>query len=945
MLAAGTSLGPYKIIAPLGAGGMGEVYRAHDARLGRDVAIKVLPQHQSSTPEVRARFEREARMISQLNHPHICTVHDVGREGGTDYIVMELIEGETLVARLEKGPLPIAELLTVGVQIADALGKAHHAGVVHRDLKPGTIMLTKSGVKLLDFGLARPAEMGVPGGALGIAPTVALPLTEEGAIVGTLHYLAPEQLAGTEVDARTDLFALGCVLYEMATGRHPFQGGDRVSILSSILRDAPRSVGHLTASVPRSLERIIHRCLEKDPAQRYASAAELSGELTALRGWARSEALPELDRIVDRIQFLDEGPDSWAAFKLAREIEKLAPDDPLLERLWPEFTHGITIESDPEGAAVFAKYYGDSDGDWTLMGHAPLSAARFPRGFARLKLELPGYRTAHDVIWNFADSAMAGSADPIVSKWRFELCKPGEIPDEMERVPGGGFMLFMPGLDHLKTEPMTAFLIDRHPVTNREYKLFVDAGGYQRPEYWRQTFHEGDGVLPWEEAIARFTDAIGRPGPATWELGEYPPGEDDLPVTGVSWFEAAAYAAWSRKELPTIFHWNRVAFTVASAEIVPVANFSGRSPVPVGTTRSMNRFGVHDLAGNVREWAWNESNRPGERFILGGGWDDPEYAFVDAYAQPAFDRSQTNGFRCIRSLELDPNLARLTRVIELPFRDFRAETPVSDEIFAFFLRQFRYDKTPLEAVVESQERGPLGLRQTIHFTAAYGGERMSAYLFLPPVGRAPYQVVVLFPGSGAIHGGPVGPAELRRIDFLLKSGRALMLPVYKGTFHRADELRSDVPDETTFYKDHVIMWAQDLARSIDYLERRDDIDVQRIAYYGLSWGGALGAILPAVERRIKVVVLYVAGLTFQHALPEADQINYITRVTQPTLMLNGELDFFFPPETSQRPMFDMLGTPPEHKRRLTYPRGHSVPRTELIKETLAWLDRYFGPTG
>jgi dienelactone hydrolase len=359
----------------------------------------------------------------------------------------------------------------------------------------------------------------------------------------------------------------------------------------------------------------------------------------------------------------------------------------------------------------------------------------------------------------------------------------------------------------------------------------------------------------------------------------------------------------------------------------------------------VNRFGVHDLAGNVREWAWNECDRPGERFILGGGWNDPEYAFADAYAQSAFDRSRTNGFRCIRAIEPEPNLANLTRVIELPFRDFRAETPVSDETFGFFLRQFHYDRTPLDAVVESEESDALGLRQTISFAAAYGGERMLAHLILPLRGRRPLQTVIVFPGSQAISMPAVGPAELRGVDYLLKSGRAVMLPIYKGTYQRGDELKSDYLLDTTFYKDHVIMWGKDLARSIDYLETRYDIDADRIAYYGLSWGGAMGAIMPAVEKRIKAVVLCVAGLNFERPLPEADQLNYITRVTQPTLMLNGELDFFFPAETSQLPMFDLLGTPKEHKRRISYPRGHMVPRAEVIKETLAWLDRYLGPVG
>jgi eukaryotic-like serine/threonine-protein kinase len=219
---------------------------------------------------------------------------------------------------------------------------------------------------------------------------------------------------------------------------------------------------------------------------------------------------------------------------------------------------------------------------------------------------------------------------------------------------------------------------------------------------------------------------------------------------------------------------------------------------------------------------------------------------------------------------------------------------------------------------------------------------MQAHLFLPARSKPPYQTVVLFPGSQAIHTRTFGLAEIRRIDFLVKSGRALILPIYKGTFERGGEMKSDYPEPTAFYKDHVVMWGKDLGRTIDYIETREDLDASRLAYFGTSWGGAVGAILPAVEKRIRANVLYVAGLCFQRALPEADQINYVTRVTQPTLMLNGELDFFFPAETSQRPMFELLGTPAEHKKRLTYARGHTVPKVDLIKETVGWLDRYFG---
>ena len=263
-LSAGTRLGPYEIVAPIGAGGMGEVYRAKDTRLGRDVAVKVLPQHLSSSPEVRARFEREAKAVSSLNHPHICTLHDVGRSGDTDYLVMELVDGETLAQRLMKGALPLQDVLRFGAQLADALDRAHRAGVTHRDLKPGNVMLTKSGAKLLDFGLARATGLGTTS-ELTSSPTVASPLTAEGTILGTFQYMAPEQLEGAEADTRADVWALGCVLYEMATGRRAFDGKSQASLIGSVMNAAPRSMAELAPMTPPALERAVQQCLAKDP--------------------------------------------------------------------------------------------------------------------------------------------------------------------------------------------------------------------------------------------------------------------------------------------------------------------------------------------------------------------------------------------------------------------------------------------------------------------------------------------------------------------------------------------------------------------------------------------------------------------------------------------------------------------------------------------------------
>ena len=286
----GTRFGPYEVTAPLGAGGMGEVYLARDTRLGRDVAVKVLRGGMTGSPELRARFEREARTISSLNHPHICTLFDVGREGDVEFLVMERVEGETLAQRLARGPLPPAELLKLGAQIADALDRAHRAGIVHRDLKPGNVMLTRSGAKLMDFGLARAADgPGSQSGPISPAsltqsPTLAQPLTAEGSLVGTFQYMSPEQLEGREADSRSDVWSLGCVLYEMATGRRAFDGRSQASLISAIMTSEPAPIAPSgPGEAWGGIDRAVRQCLAKDPEDRWQSAGDLKRELEWIR--------------------------------------------------------------------------------------------------------------------------------------------------------------------------------------------------------------------------------------------------------------------------------------------------------------------------------------------------------------------------------------------------------------------------------------------------------------------------------------------------------------------------------------------------------------------------------------------------------------------------------------------------------------------------------------
>jgi formylglycine-generating enzyme required for sulfatase activity/dienelactone hydrolase len=785
-------------------------------------------------------------------------------------------------------------------------------------------------------------------------------LTALGLAVGTPAYMSPEQAAGgAEVDPRADIYAVGVLGYEMLTGQPPFTGNTPQAILASQVTRVPKPLTDVRPDVPHELADAIMRCLEKDPARRWPSAEELltrlerftgaggrswmtkgrllAGAALALlvagalwlgpgrklqeRRWAREQAIP-------RLLALGEMGDWERAYTLARRVAAILPGDSLFNALRPRFAVQANIHTVPP-ARVWRKAYGAPDSSWTVLGQTPLEHALLAYTGTpifvsdRLRIEASGYRTLELVGLPFRDSAMV-------------LDREGAIPAEMVRIGGGELAVQYPGFEDIKPIRLGDYLMDRFEVTNREFKRFVDAGGYRRRELWDSAFVAEGRVVPWAEAMARMTDRTGRPGPSTWEAGDYPSGQENYPVGGVSWYEALAYAKFAGKAIPTVAHWNNAAGVFNITSIVPPSNFSGQGPEPAGRG-GLSPFGTYDMAGNVREWCVNAEEK--DRFVLGGGWNDQPYQFTDAYAQPPFDRSPTNGIRLVKYLGADPNLALAAAPLRRARRDFLKERPVPDAVFSVYRRMYDYDRGPVDAkVVETVDVGE-GIRQLIRMNAAYGGDSLLVYLFLPKRGAKPYPAVMVFPGSNVIHDRAPDPRPFTT-GFMLKSGRALVIPVFKGTYQRNDALESDTQDTTIFYRDHVIMWAKDMGRAIDYLETRPDITTAQLGYYGVSWGGAMGAIMPAVEPRIKVSVLYVAGLAFERARPEVDPINFLPRIKIPTLMLNGRYDFFFPVETGQRPMFRLLGTPPDQKRYVLEDGSHFVPRARLIQETLAWLDRY-----
>jgi hypothetical protein len=420
--------------------------------------------------------------------------------------------------------------------------------------------------------------------------------------------------------------------------------------------------------------------------------------------------------------------------------------------------------------------------------------------------------------------------------------------------------------------------MDKYEVTNREFKQFVDASGYQRPSYWKQPFVENGRALSWEEAMPRFRDKTGRPGPSTWELGNFPGGQADYPVTGVSWYEAAAYAEYAGKDLPTVYHWANAALSYSISDIIPVSNFSSHDLSAVGRYQGMGPYGTYDMAGNAKEWCRNA--RANKRFILGGAWNEPSYMFNAPDAQSPFDRAPTYGFRCVKHLPGAALPSAAAEALPLPSYDLTKAKPVSDKVFEVFKSLYRYDSAPLDSVLDTFE------------DAAYGNERMSAYVFLPKNATPPYQTVIFYPGFWAIYQRSSRNVELFGCDFVPKSGRALVYPIYKSHYERGDGLENKWTssmagvEDTALYRDHVIEWSKDLGRTIDYIESRKDLDHEKLAYYGIDTGAYLGNILPAVEKRIKVLVLAGGGFYPGKKLPEVDEINFAPRVTMPTLMIS-----------------------------------------------------------
>ena len=575
----------------------------------------------------------------------------------------------------------------------------------------------------------------------------------------------------------------------MTAGKPPFPGK---SLGRALVSGPTEPIPQLAD--PR-LSKLVTKLLEKDPAARCSSAAEVAASLTpppspatpqpprrsvfipaALaaviaiaagiwfyqrverRRWAREDAPAEITRLTAQFKPL-------AAFDILQRAEQIVPNNPHFEQSARDLTTFVNVTSPTTGAKVEIQDYVSPNDPWLSVGVTPIQHARIPKGYFRWKLSAPGKP-------DFISAPFTADA--------INLAFP-ETPG-MTLVPGGpwGDMIGFIGWLGYQLPP---FNIDQYEVTNHDYQTFIDQGGYQKREFWKEKFIKDGKELTFEQAMDLFRDPTGRPGPSTWEAGHFPPNHDNDPVSGVSWYEASAYAAFVNKTLPAMSQWYKTAPGGVAGYAAAISNFGGKGPLPVGASHAVGPYGTYDLSGNVREWSLNAIDQD-KRLILGGAWGTQLYQTYVPEALPPFDRSPMNGFRGVRNLE--PLPAAVAAPIKRSIRDFSQAKPATDDVFRVIKGMYNYDKRPLNPQPSgAPEDTPDWTKQKITIDAGYENEHLPMFLFTPKNVKPPYQTVVFFP-SARVNFLPTSDhlGDLDFVDYVIKSGRALLYPIYRGTYER-----------------------------------------------------------------------------------------------------------------------------------------------------------------
>ncbi len=975
----------------IGTGGFGEVWLANNV-LSHDRRVF---KFCFEAERVRG-LKREVALFRILkqklgSHEGIARLLDWELENAPYFIESEYTEGgdfKTWSASLGGlDAVPMTVRLDIIAQVAAAVAEAHRAGVLHKDIKPGNILIRAATGGpprpiLTDFGIGLLTDASAlhQGGAGMTGMTNTLLSGSSSSTSGTAMYIAPEIVEGKLPSAQSDIYALGVMLYQAVVGdfsRALAPGWERdvadplvrEDIAASVegrpekrLADASvlaQRLGSLDArgralKAVQQRKRVVRASLYAAAALVVLAAAgamatyvRQGNQTRGRETWARNEALPQIQELIANEKF-------YEAFELTLKAQKVIPNDPAIQQALDACSSEIAIRTTPPGAKITYKPYKDPDHAWIDVGVAPLEKVRLPRGFYRWHLELDGYepREFVEVVRHPTMNVYKTIPlykDPLALE--FALYRGADTPPGTIPIDEGGIVPGLVGMPVLGNTPVGPFFIDRTEVTNRDYFEFVSAGGYDNSEYWQERFERDGAEVPFETARATFVDQTGKPGPAAWELGRFPAGKDDYPVSGVSWYEAMAYARFRGKSLPTLYHWSRAAqtrFELAepfSPYVVPLSNFEGQGPAPVGKFQGMGFGGALDIAGNVREWLFTADGQ-NNRYCLGGAWNDIGYLFTQSNALSPWDRSATNGFRCMAMPQGAPIPAQLAKNVAVDHVDLDTIAMASDETFEVLRSGFAYTPAATNAKMEKGESGLPGIvEERITLDSPAGDDRLILHVYLPEGKTGPFPAVIFFPGIDCLINKDFTQPYVAAFDFVVHSGRAFVFPEYKGTYTRGGgKTIATFLTSPQGARDFFVGAVKEVGRTIDYLSERPDMDTSKVCFMGLSLGAVGGEYALAVEKRISVGILVSGGVPLANVSlgnPATNPINYLPRIRQPVILISGKYDYTFPVEASQKPLMARLGTPEADKQHVVLDGGHApLPRLPTMNAVLPWLDKY-----
>ena len=634
---------------------------------------------------------------------------------------------------------------------------------------------------------------------------------------------------------------------------------------------------------------------------------------------------------------------------IARDINKSFPFIPKVKEALDQLSREANIDIKQKEVDVYWKPYGMNDFEWEFIGTDP-DKQNLPVGPIQLKLEKEGYKTA--IVSNYNPSLIFKNFPVDLGFYPsgYELIEENKIPDGMVYVPGGSFVPAISG-EGTESFSLSPYFIDKYEVTNKEYKKFVDSGGYMNPRYWEEMDFILDGnSIQFKEAMSLMIDSTGRNGPANWELSDYPPGEDNFPVTGISWYEAQAYAKFMGNILPPYFHWAKAAYPAdewaapIAPEMLSKSNYKSNMVSEVGLYDSLGPYGTYDMTGNVREWVWNIFG--GRGMTLGGAVSEPEYTGFQANPMPRFDRSELTGFRTVRLLnpaDLNPFGDEIQNAEPPPLEFYK---PLDEEKLKLYTTQFAYGRANMQVetyyVDDSHEDW---IKEKLSIDLGYNNEKMDVLIFRPKNFYGAIPSVIVYPGLNYFMNPPnmdeINPGEYG-LDFIIKSGNALVWAAFKGSLNRIIDSSLAQPrtdDQLRQFREMMVDWRVDSGRLIDYLEDRQEFANEKINYLGMSYGAVNLPIVLLTEKRFNSAIFLSGGFN-PYAPPHSDGIFYLDQIKLPVLMLNGEQDFLIPIE-SQEALYQGLGTSAEDKKYVLFKAGHwPLPRNQMINETLEWLDKY-----